>query len=84
MQVFYKVKGSADNDYSAGVIEAKNKPEATEMLDKRYGIIRDESGKQTNSNMITLVLIQQNEFKAIEKNRGKELTHRIDGYPQFC
>lgn len=52
----YKSKGSAD-DWTNDTIEADNKAEAISKLDTIYGIKRNESGEQTNSDMIQVEIL---------------------------
>lgn len=56
MKFTYRSKGSVD-DWTDDVIEAKDKQEAQNKLDEIYGIQRDDSGVQTNSDMINVEIL---------------------------
>jgi len=58
MKFTYKSKGNAD-DWTNDTIEAETRKEAQEKLDKIYGIERDESGKQTNKEIVQVVILRK-------------------------
>lgn len=49
-----KSKGTTDTDWNTHEIEADSLKDAQEQADKIYGVLRDSSGKQTNSKLITV------------------------------
>lgn len=51
----YKSKGTAD-DWTDDQVEADSREDAIKKLDQIYGIKRDDKGKQTNADMIQVVL----------------------------
>lgn len=57
MKFQYESKGSAD-DWTKDTIEAENAEEAQSKLDTIYGITRDKSGKQTNSEVVQVRIIE--------------------------
>lgn len=57
MKFTYKSKGNAD-DWTNDTVEAETKKEAQEKLDKIYGITRDKNGKQTNKDIVQVVIIK--------------------------
>lgn len=60
---YYKCKGSADDIYSVGTLVANDKKDAQEKLDKIYGSIE-------------IQIIDKDSFTKLEKENGKQLTHR--------
>jgi hypothetical protein len=55
----YRCKGTNDDGWNTGTIEAENISAAEEELDKIFAVQRDENGEQTNSDMIQVEIINE-------------------------
>lgn len=77
-QFTFKCTGNDGVD-NAGVLEADDQAKALAKLDQLYGIERDAKGVQTNEHLITVSLINQAEFDAIQSLNGKSATHKHVG-----
>lgn len=80
MQTFYfKCKGTADDRYTAGIMEAESKEAAQKRLDDLYNVKRNAAGKQTNTDVIEVELITEREFSEMENEYGRDLTVKLGG-----
>lgn len=52
----YRSKGSAD-DWTTDTIEAEDKDDAQKKLDVVYGVTRDKTGNQTNTESVQIELM---------------------------
>lgn len=53
----YRSRGTANTTWQEGTIEAESKQDAQDKLDEIFGIQRDESGEQTNSDLIKVEVL---------------------------
>lgn len=54
-----KSKGTNNDGWAEHEIEADNLKDAQKQADTIYGVLRDEDGEQTNSELITVEVIER-------------------------
>ena len=54
----YRTKGTNDEKWNEGEINAADIGQAEDKLDKLYGVQRDDNGEQTNGDMIKVEIIK--------------------------
>lgn len=54
MKFTVKAKGTTDENWSEHEIEAENLKDAQDQADAIYGVLRDNSGRQTNDKTIAV------------------------------
>lgn len=66
----YKATGTNSEHPYVGTIDADNEKDAIAQLDKIFAVKRDDSGQQTNSDLITVTIIEREEADAIAATKA--------------
>lgn len=68
---YFKVKGSASDHFSAGVVTATDEDDAKQKVNTTYGITKDVQ-------QVELEYIDADAFNKLEAERGNELTNKVE------
>lgn len=67
MKFYWKAKGTANDHYSTGEFTAESEESAQIWLDDTFGIKRNKKGEQINSDMIDASLVNEANYKELQK-----------------
>lgn len=68
---YFKVKGSASDHFSAGVVTATDEDDAKQKVNTTYGNTED-------NQLVEINFIDSDAFNKLEAERGNELTHKVE------
>lgn len=74
----YKSKGTNNDTWNVGAVDAESQAAAQKWLDKTFAIKKDESGVQTNSDMIEATFIDQSEFDQLNGERETFVANAVE------
>lgn len=77
---YYKHKGTNNDTWGVGEVQAKDIAHAQQQLDSIYGIQRNEKGEQTNGDVIIVVFCTASEYRRIKGSAdiSDEAVHKVE------